>query len=51
MSLAIKVLYSLEVITRNQPDKYHIIGTKKLIYIVTYQTDTSDVVILVYIQI
>jgi len=44
MPLAIKVLYNLEVITRNLPDKYHITGTKKLIYIVTYQIDTSNVV-------
>ena len=35
------------IFRRNQPDKYHIPGTKKLIYLVTYQIDTSNVVILV----
>jgi hypothetical protein len=48
MPLVTKVVYNLEVIKRNQPDKYHISGTKKkLIYIVTYQIDTTNVVILV----
>lgn len=50
MPLVTKVLYNLEVIKWNQPDKYHIPGTKRLIYIVTYQIDTSNVVILLEIQ-
>jgi hypothetical protein len=47
MPLVTKVLYNLEVIKRNQADWYHIPSTKKLIYIVTYEIDIFNVVILV----
>jgi len=46
MQLVTKVLYDLEVIKRNQPDKHHIPGTKKVIYIVTYQIDTSNAAVI-----